>query len=220
MSFLRSPSAISLVLLALAACGDTAAPNAAPDTPTAAAKDTATAAETAQASATTTAEPASTEAAATASAASSAAEAAKTGAPVTTGPPGTAASATASAKPDVEGEQKKMPSFTAYLAAKPSYKKGEPATVTAIVNALGEYHVNQEYPYKFKMGTAPAGVSYPEAIVRAVSRTEKKATMSIPFTPSAAGNATISGELSLSVCTDSNCVIEKAQLSVTAKVED
>jgi hypothetical protein len=92
--------------------------------------------------------------------------------------------------------------------------------VTAVVNALGEYHVNQEYPYKFKMGTAPAGVSYPEAIVRAVNRTEKRATMSIPFTPDAAGTHTISGECSLSVCTESNCVIEKAQLSVTVKVED
>ncbi|NUO50645.1 MAG: hypothetical protein HOV80_17460 [Polyangiaceae bacterium] len=219
MSILRRPLALSLVLLAAAACGDTGAPKPTPDTATAAATGTATAAETAQASATTTAEPTSTEAATTATPSSSA-EVAKTGAPSTTGAPGTTASATASAKPDVEGEQKKMPSFTAYLAAKPSYKKGQPGTVTAIVNALGEYHVNQEYPYKFKMGTAPAGVTYPEAIVRAVNRTEKKATISIPFTPSAAGNTTISGELSLSVCTDSNCVIEKAQLSVTAKVED
>jgi hypothetical protein len=218
MSILRSPRAFSLVLLAVAACGDTGAAKPAPDKATAATTDTAAASSTAQTSATTTAEPTSTEATTTATPSGSA-EVAKTGAPATTGAPGTA-TATASAKPDVEGEQKKMPSFTAYLAAKPSYKKGQPATVTAIVNALGEYHVNQEYPYKFKMGTAPSGVTYPEAIVRAVNRTEKKATMSIPFTPSAAGSTTISGELSLSVCTDSNCVIEKAQLSVTAKVED
>ena len=92
--------------------------------------------------------------------------------------------------------------------------------MTAIVNAVGEYHVNQEYPYKFKMAAAPAGVTYPEAIVRAVNRTEKRATMSIPFTPDAAGTATISGECSLSVCTDSNCVIEKVNLSVAVKVED
>lgn len=215
----RTAWLIASVVVLGVACGDTGTPKPTPDTATAAATATATAAETAQASATTTAEPASTEAATTATPSSSA-EIAKTGAPATTGAPGTTASATASAKPDVEGEQKKMPSFTAYLAAKPSYKKGQPATVTAIVNALGEYHVNQEYPYKFKMGTAPSGVTYPEAIVRAVNRTEKKATMSIPFTPSAAGNTTITGELSLSVCTDSNCVIEKAQLSVTAKVED
>jgi hypothetical protein len=219
MATLQFSRALSLLLLAAAACGDSGAPKPTPDKATAATTETAAASSTAQASATTTAEPTSTEATTTANPSSSA-EVAKTGSPATTGAPGTTASATASAKPDVEGEQKKMPSFTAYLAAKPSYKKGQPATVTAIVNALGEYHVNQEYPYKFKMGTAPAGVTYPEAIVRAVNRTEKKATMSIPFTPSAAGSTTISGELSLSVCTDSNCVIEKAQLSVTAKVED
>lgn len=182
------------------------ASTAATAAPTSTAETTAAATATAVATGATAPEPSAT--------------AAKSGAPTGTAAATAGATATASAKPDVEGEQRKGPSFTAYLAAKPSYKKGQPATVTAIVNAIGEYHVNQEYPYKFKMGTAPAGVSYPEAIVRAVSRTEKRASMTIPFTPSAAGTATISGELSLSVCTDSNCVIEKAQLSVNAKIEE
>ncbi len=91
--------------------------------------------------------------------------------------------------------------------------------MTAVVNAIGEYHVNQEYPYKFTLNAAPAGVSYGETVVRNVSRSEKRASISIPFTPQSAGNATISGICSLSVCTSSNCVIEKVPLSVTVKVE-
>lgn len=201
------------------ACGDPAQPQPKPEAQTTAAQTTtATATSTATAAATETAKAEPTAAASSTAAASASAEA-KTS-PTGAASAGGAASAQASAKPDVEGEQKKGASFTAYLSAKPSYKKGQPATVTAVVNALGEYHVNQEYPYKFKMGTAPAGVTYPEAIVRSVNRTEKRATMSIPFTPDAAGTHTISGECSLSVCTDSNCVIEKAQLSVSVKVED
>ena len=212
---LRARLAPALFTLSLA-CGDPAGPQPKPDT---AATTTAT---TTAASAATTAEPTATETATaeappSASATGSAAADAKTAA---TGSPSGAPSAQASAKPDVEGEQKTGASFSAYLAAKPSYKKGQPATVTAIVNPVGGYKINMEYPYKFKMAAAPPGVTYPEAIVRAVNRTEKRATMSIPFTPDAAGNATISGECSLSVCTDSNCVIEKVNLSVSVKVED
>lgn len=219
---MRLGRSLVLAISFLAACGD----QASPPKPTA---DTATAATTTSATAATTATAAPTESAAAAepsaeptgsASASAVASADGQGVPGGTSTAAPSASAQASAKPDVEGEQKKGGSFSAYLSAKPSYKKGQPATVTAIVNALGEYHVNQEYPYKFKMGTAPAGVTYPEAVVRSVSRTEKRATMPIPFTPDASGTATISGECALSVCTDSNCVIEKVPLSVTVKIED
>jgi hypothetical protein len=217
---MRLGRSLVLAISFLVACGDQAAPpQPKADTATAATTTTATAATTASAAPTESAA-AAEPSAAPATSASAVASADAKGAPSGTTTAAPSASAQASAKPDVEGEQKKGGSFSAYLSAKPSYKKGQPATVTAIVNALGEYHVNQEYPYKFKMGTAPAGVTYPEAVVRSVNRSEKRATMSIPFTPDASGTATISGECALSVCTDSNCVIEKVPLSVTVKVED
>jgi DsbC/DsbD-like thiol-disulfide interchange protein len=105
------------------------------------------------------------------------------------------------------------------MTASKAYKAGQPGSVTAVVNALGEYHVNPEYPYKVKLGAAPAGVTFPEDTVRDVSRSEKRATMTIPFTPSQAGSATISGTISLSVCSKDQCVIEKAPVSVTVKVD-
>ncbi len=210
-----------LVWLSSAAlgCGDT---QPTPSRDAVATNAAATATATATASAAATVATTATEAPPEASAAPTASSDAKpppTGTGATAAPTGTA-SAQASASPDVDGEQKKGAAFSAYLSAKGSYKKGQPAAVTAVINAVGDYKINKEYPFKFKMGAAPAGVSYPEAIVRAVSRAEKRATMSIPFTPDAAGTATISGECSLSVCTDSNCVIEKAQLSVSVKIED
>lgn len=123
-----------------------------------------------------------------------------------------------SAKP-VTGAETKSASYSAFMSGAGKYKAGEQGAVTAIANALNEYHVNQNYPYKFTLNAAPAGVSYPETTIRNVSRTEKRAAITIPFTASSAGPVTISGTLSLSVCTDSNCVVEKVPLSVTVKVE-
>ncbi|MBK8942927.1 MAG: hypothetical protein IPM79_36360 [Polyangiaceae bacterium] len=100
-----------------------------------------------------------------------------------------------------------------------SYKAGQPNAVTAVVKALGEFKVNQEYPFKFTLNAAPAGVSYPETTVRNVARAGKTATISIPFTPSSAGSVTISGTCSLSVCTEAKCLVEKVPLSITVKVE-
>ena len=119
----------------------------------------------------------------------------------------------------MKGDEKKGASFSAYMSGSGAYKAGQAGNVTAVANALGDYHVNQEYPYKFTLNAAPLGVSYGETVVRNVSRSEKRAAISIPFTPSSAGTVTISGVYSLSVCTSSNCVIEKVPLSVTVKVE-
>lgn len=134
--------------------------------------------------------------------------------------PGTTAVASASATPDEsnKGEEKKGASFSAYMTGAKSYKAGQAGTVTAVVNALGDYHINQEYPYKVALNDV-AGVSFPEKTVKNVSRGEKRATISIPFTAEKAGSATITGTCSLSVCTAENCVIEKVPLSVSVKVE-
>jgi hypothetical protein len=93
------------------------------------------------------------------------------------------------------------------LSGAGTYKAGQPASVTAVVSALGGYHVNQQYPYKFKLGAPPAGVSYPEPVARNVARTEKRATIPIAFVPSQPGTVTIAGECSLSVCDVSYFVV-------------
>jgi hypothetical protein len=65
------------------------------------------------------------------------------------------------------------------MSAAGKYKAGQPGTVTAVVNAIGEYHVNQEYPYKFTLNAAPAGVSYGETVVQREPE-RKRASISIP----------------------------------------
>lgn len=224
---------LSLALLITSlGCGDTAAPK--PDaTPT-----TTTKAET-----TTTAKPAETNAGGTATptseptsdatasvsgepSATPTAEPTKSGDPTasktatptattTAAPTATAVAST----PDVQGTETKEAAFSAYLSGAGKYKVGTPGTVTAVLNALGEYKVNKEYPIKFTLNAAPAGVSFGETVLRNANKAEKKATISIPFTPDSAGTHTISGVFSIGVCVASSCTNQKVPLSVAIKAE-
>lgn len=212
------PIALILAVSGLA-CGDQTTPK--PDTTaTAAATLAATATATATSAPAETAVAAVTADASAAPSATAVASAAPTGDTKTPAKPGTTAVAAGTATPDEsnKGEEKKGASFSAYMSGAKSYKAGQAGTVTAVVNALGDYHINQEYPYKVALNDV-AGVSFPEKTVKNVSRGEKRATISIPFTPDKAGTATITGTCSLSVCTKENCVIEKVPLSVSVKVE-
>ena len=216
----------------LTACGDGGSPQKDPapkasTTSTAASSGEAKPA-TAQTSApVTTAEATSTSTAEPASSASASAEPTKTGdavaqksaAPAATATATATATAVASAAPDVKGEEKKQAAFSAYLSGAGKYAAGSPGNVTAVLNALGEYHVNPDYPIKFTLGAAPAGVSYGETVLRNATKGDKRASISIPFTPSAAGSYTISGVFSIGVCVASSCTNEKVPLSVTVKVE-
>lgn len=111
------------------------------------------------------------------------------------------------------------PTFTAAMTAAKSYKATEPASVEVVVDALGPYHVNDKYPFRVKLSAAPDGVTYPATDVKDVQRTEKRATIKVPFTPTKPGSYEIKGTCSLSVCTDERCVIEEAPVSATVRVE-
>jgi hypothetical protein len=223
MSLLSRTTALSFALC-MAACGDTT-PTPDPGKTTAAVTTSSAApsATTTQAAVDTAAPSSSEVVVAPPEVSASASAGTATTAIAKTTPTGSAtvtAAPTASADPEAnKGDEKKGPSFSAYLAGAKSYKAGQPATVTAIVSPMGEYKINQEYPFKMTLDGPPSGISFPEKVVRNVSRTEKRASISIPFTAEKAGTATISGTCSLSVCTKDACVIEKVPLAVSVKIE-
>jgi hypothetical protein len=132
--------------------------------------------------------------------------------------PPTFGTAVASGTP-VEGEKKNGEAYSAFMAAQKSYKAGKPGAVSVIVTAAEGYHINQKYHYKVQLDAPPAGVSFPSDTIRDAARTEKTATMTVPFNADAAGSAKISGTCSLSVCTGDQCVVDKVPLSVTVKIE-
>lgn len=98
------------------------------------------------------------------------------------------------------------------------YEVGKPGALTAVLTAQGEYHCNDKYPYKFTLDPAPPGVSFPSTVVKGMNITEKRSTMSIPFSASEKGAKTISGTLAFSVCNADRCLIEKQKLSITINV--
>ena len=100
-----------------------------------------------------------------------------------------------------------------------SYKVGQPGAVQVVLVPKGEFHCNDKYPYKVKLGTPPPGVTYPQEIVRDASVSPTRTSITVPFTPTAAGDARISGKFSFSVCKADQCVIDAREVAATVKVE-
>jgi hypothetical protein len=104
--------------------------------------------------------------------------------------------------------------FDLVLQPKGDYASGKAGEAEVVLSAKPPYHVNDKYPYKFKLKEAP-GLTFANMIVTkdAVKFEPARATVPVPFTPSA-GKHTLSGQLSFSVCTDDKCMIEKRDLAL------
>ncbi len=98
------------------------------------------------------------------------------------------------------------------------------------LEAKGDFHVNKEYPYKFKAAAA-SGVTYlgkDGAGADTFSKSagdfaldtgnEKVGTMTIKFKSANKGAVTIAGVFKLSVCSAQNCQLETANVSVPVTV--
>lgn len=140
-----------------------------------------------------------------------------------TGRPSTAVQAadapTAAAGQTVQGTVVNDESFSTWLQAVSPVSAGSPATVEAVLVAKSGYHCNAEYPHKFKLGAAPAGLSYPEATVKGMQVSPERSVLRIPVVAQSPGKATVSGTLQFSVCNDERCLIEKRELSLDLEVK-
>jgi hypothetical protein len=101
-------------------------------------------------------------------------------------------------------------------------KKDQLCATEVLVEAKGEYHINDKYPYKFKLeDPPPSGMRYPKPVVGKEDGTmdEHKVVLKVPFVSESTGQKKVSGTLSLSVCSAANCLMDKQPLEVTVKVE-
>ena len=110
--------------------------------------------------------------------------------------------------------------FDVAIAPSGAYQAGKEGTVEVVLEAKPPFHVNDQYPIKFKVKEGP-GVKYAAAVVgKDKAKLEAmKATMPVAFVPEAAGQHTVGGQLSFSVCTEENCLMEKRDLSVVVDVK-
>jgi hypothetical protein len=112
--------------------------------------------------------------------------------------------------------------YSAKIASAGPCKKDQTCAAEIVVQAKGEYHINDKYPYRFKLeDPPPAGLKYPKPVIGKEDGTmdEHKVTLKVPFVPSSAGDKKVAGSLSLSVCSAANCLMDKQQLDLTVKVD-
>jgi hypothetical protein len=112
--------------------------------------------------------------------------------------------------------------YSAKIASAGPCKKDQTCSAEVVVVAKGEYHINDKYPYRFKLeDPPPAGLKYPKPVIGKEDGTmdERKVTLKVPFVPASAGDKKVTGLLSLSVCSAANCLMDKQQLDLTVKVD-
>jgi hypothetical protein len=133
----------------------------------------------------------------------------------------TSAAPEAPAPPPVESPKQAGQAFSVWIQSAGRYTAGQQGTVEAVVIPKAEFHCNPDYPYKFVTSAGSSGVTYPKATVRSdgLSVSATRAVMRIPFVPQNAGDAKVGGTFHFSVCSESQCVVEKRDVSVTVKVQ-
>jgi hypothetical protein len=91
-----------------------------------------------------------------------------------------------------------------------------PGRAIVILTALGDYHVNKDYPFKSVGEPAPAVTLEGDAALAVDDA--RHGTLTVRFRPAAPGTATLAGVFKLSVCSDATCEIEKPRLTLAVAV--
>jgi hypothetical protein len=110
----------------------------------------------------------------------------------------------------------------------PACAAGANCAVALTLVATGDYHINDEYPYKFKadeargvtfLGTDGAGKNVFSKSAHDWTKTdEKTGKMIVAFNPTDKGSTTITGTFKLSVCSRQNCQLEQQPLAAVVAV--
>jgi hypothetical protein len=110
--------------------------------------------------------------------------------------------------------------YLAEITARGPYKVGQQGSVTVSLTAKAGFHINDQYPYRFKTEPPTEGVSYPKPVLeRADAQLEEKtAVFELPLVARRSGQFMVGGVLNLSVCSATSCVVHKERLDVTITV--
>lgn len=135
------------------------------------------------------------------------------------GEPTNAAEGTAenrAASPSVEGD-----SFRLEATAGEGYTAGALAQFGIAIEHKGEWHVNQDYPFSVTLH-GPEGLSFPKDRLGkddAAEFGDDGIRVEVPFTPSAAGEAPVSADVSFAMCNPQTCVMERHTVALNLAVE-
>jgi len=107
------------------------------------------------------------------------------------------------------------------ISAGSPYRVGATGSVKVSLTAKAGFHINDQYPYRFRASPPVEGVSYPKPVLERVDGQfeEKTAVFNLPFVASHAGQFAVGGVLNLSVCSPASCIVQKVPLAVTVAVQ-
>jgi hypothetical protein len=95
-------------------------------------------------------------------------------------------------------------------------KAGAACQVELRLTAIGDYKVNQDYPFKFIADEQP-GLSV-HGTGSFAHQGKQSGALTVKFHASAAGIAQLAGTFKLSVCTEATCEIEEPKIALSIPV--
>ncbi|HET9933033.1 MAG TPA: hypothetical protein VFQ35_20160 [Polyangiaceae bacterium] len=128
--------------------------------------------------------------------------------------------AAAPSEPSAASARVDEANFSISITPSGAYAAGKPAEAQIVLDAKPPFHVNDKYPYKFKLKDA-AGLTFANPVVGKdnVKLETQRATMTVPFTVKDPGKHTLAGQFSFSVCTEDKCLMEKRDLALSLEAK-
>ena len=111
--------------------------------------------------------------------------------------------------------------YTAEIRPEGRYTVSKEGTVEVVVTAKGDFHLDPQFPIKFKVDKPSDGITIPKDVLRREDGKfdERGGSFHVPFTAGRAGTFLIGGTVSLSVCNEKRCVMEKVPLDLEVTVQ-
>ncbi len=111
--------------------------------------------------------------------------------------------------------------FTVEMKAASAYAAGQEGVVEVVLAAKGDFKINAQFPTKLKMGEPPEGVTYRKPVLKKDDGTftEKEGSFKAPFVAQKPGQYTVGATVSLSVCNEKKCLMEKVAVDVAVTVK-
>ena len=121
-------------------------------------------------------------------------------------------------------DKKKAPNFKVTITS-PTLSVGGKGTASVSIAALAGYKWNKEYPAKLVFKTPPKNVKFGKMEFKQMAKPsdfkvgDKKTDVVASMMASAAGTETVKGALKFSICNETACIIEKAEVALAVSVQ-